>query len=74
MVNNMQRAIKVSAEAYKALNDESEKEEKPIGAIASAIILAALSADRTVTTDVTYTPNSFGEQYDSKTGRRIFPR
>lgn len=72
MVNNTQRAIKISAEAYKTLSDESEKEKKSRGEIASAIILAALGADRNVRRDATYTPDSHGEQYDSKTGKRIF--
>jgi len=64
MANNMKRTIKISEEAYQTLSHQSEKEGKPMEEIATAIITAALASRL----------NSHGEQYDPKTGKRIFPR
>ena len=65
MANNMKRTIKISEEAYQTLSHQSDKEKKPMEEIATAIISATLA---------TATPNSHGEQYDPKTGKRIFSR
>ena len=65
MANNTPRTIKISGEAYQALSHQSEKEGKTREEIATAIISAALSAELN---------DSHGEQYDPKTGKRIFRR
>lgn len=59
----MKRTIKISEEAYQALSHQSEKEGKTKEEMASSIISAALGAELTR-----------GEQYDPKTGKRIFRR
>jgi hypothetical protein len=61
----MKRTIKISEEAYQALSHQSEKKGKTKKEIASSIISAALGAELS---------NSRGEQYDPKTGKRIFRR
>ena len=61
----MKRTIKISEEAYQALSHQSEKEGKTKEEMASSIIFAALSAEQN---------RSTGEQYDPKTGKRIFRR
>jgi hypothetical protein len=61
----MKRTIKISEEAYQALSHQSEKEGKTKEEMATSIISAALGAEQN---------RSTGEQYDPKTGKRIFRR
>jgi len=62
-VSKTQRTVKLSAKAYQALSDQSEKEGKPKEVLASDIICVALTVDQGAV--------SHGEQYDPA-GKRIF--
>ena len=68
MANVSQRTIKISGNAYRALSHLSKKEKTPMGDLASAMIIAAL------TNLNGQNANSHGEQYDPVTGKRIFRR
>lgn len=57
------RAVKVSAEAYRALRAQAKKEGKPMEEIVSLIICAVLPAGSDI--------GAHGEQYDAE-GKRVF--
>lgn len=57
------RTIELSEEVYQALSHQAAEEKKTIEEIANAILATGLSAS---------SPYTYGEQYDPKSGKRIF--